>query len=169
MLHFVYEKIVNTPGRPELAYLKQGEGSKQLLIERFKQKQNSVLFATSSFWEGIDVAGDALRCVILTKLPFKVPSNPLFQAMSELHEREGRDAFSEYSLPHACLKFKQGFGRLIRSKTDRGCVVCLDKRIMTKSYGKMFLQSLPPCPIVYDESARVLEKMARFYQSKSSS
>jgi ATP-dependent DNA helicase DinG len=165
MLHFVYQKILASKDRPSLTYMKQGDSSKQLLIEQFKQKKDSVLFATSSFWEGIDVAGDALRCVILTKLPFKVPSNPLFQAMSELYEKQGKDPFSEYSLPQACLKFKQGFGRLIRTKTDRGCVVCLDKRIMTKPYGKVFLKSLPPCPIIHDTSAVMLQKMDRFYRS----
>ena len=164
LLHFVYEKIVRASDSPALSYMKQGDGSKQSLIERFKQRKDSVLFATSSFWEGIDVAGEALRSVIITKLPFKVPSNPLFQAMSELYEKEGRDPFSEYSLPQACLKFKQGFGRLIRTKTDRGCVICLDKRVMTKSYGKVFLKSLPPCPVFYEDTSRIVEKMELFYQ-----
>ncbi len=164
MLHYVYEKVTRSFDRPAASYMKQGETSKQALIEKFKQKQDSVLFATSSFWEGIDVAGETLRCVVITKLPFKVPSDPLFQAMSEMYEEDGKDSFSEYSLPHACLKFKQGFGRLIRTKSDRGCVVCLDRRVMTKPYGKVFLKSLPPCPVIYEERSRMIEKMNLFYQ-----
>ncbi len=164
MLHFVYEKVMRSFDKPAASYMKQGETSKQALIEKFKEKKDSVLFATSSFWEGIDVAGDTLRCVVITKLPFKVPSDPLFQAMSEMYEEDGKDSFSEYSLPHACLKFKQGFGRLIRTKTDRGCVVCLDRRVMTKPYGKVFLKSLPPCPVVYEETDLMIEKMNLFYK-----
>ncbi len=164
MLHFVYEKITRSYDKPSASYMKQGESSKQTLIENFKKAKDGVLFATSSFWEGIDIAGNALRCVVITKLPFRVPSDPLFQAMSEMYEKEGRDSFSEYSLPLACLKFKQGFGRLIRTKSDRGCVVCLDRRVMTKPYGKSFLKSLPPCPVIYEDSKLLVEKMKMFYQ-----
>ena len=164
MLQKCYDKIVKAPDRLPFHYLRQGEAAKQTLIEKFKQKKDSVLFATSSFWEGIDIAGNALRCVILTKLPFRVPSEPLFQAMSEMYTKEGKDPFSEYSLPQACLKFKQGFGRLIRTKEDRGCVVCLDKRIMTKPYGKAFLKSLPNCPVVYKKRVELFKSMQEFYQ-----
>lgn len=164
MLHFVYERLMKSFDLPKASYMKQGEAAKQTLIDRFKSKKDSVLFATSSFWEGIDIAGDALRCVVITKLPFKVPSDPLFQAMSEMYEKEGRDPFSEYSLPQACLKFKQGFGRLIRTKTDRGCVVCLDQRVKTKGYGKSFLKSLPPCPVIYETSNKMIEEMETFYR-----
>lgn len=164
MLQKCYDKIVKASDKLALNYLKQGEASKLTLIERFRQKKNSVLFATSSFWEGIDIAGEALRCVVLTKLPFRVPSDPLFQAMSEMYTKEGKDPFSEYSLPHACLKFKQGFGRLIRTKEDRGCVVCLDKRIMTKNYGKTFLKSLPNSPVIYKKKSELIKRMEEFYQ-----
>ncbi len=164
MLHFVYEKVVRASDRPQASYMKQGDASKQTLIDRFKQNEDSVLFATSSFWEGIDIAGETLRCVVITKLPFKVPSDPLFQAMSEMYEKEGKDPFSEYSLPHACLKFKQGFGRLIRTKSDRGCVVCLDRRVKTKPYGKAFLKSLPPCPVIYEDTDKMIEEMDLFYR-----
>lgn len=165
MLEKCYEKIVSSPRSPKLSYLKQGEESKKTLLEKFKQKKDSVLFATSSFWEGVDIAGDALRCVIITKLPFKVPSDPLFQAMSELYTKEGKDPFMDYSLPLACLQFKQGFGRLIRTGNDRGCVVCLDKRIMSKPYGKAFLKSLPTCPISYKKQKELLQEIEQFYYS----
>lgn len=164
MLHIVYEKVQRSFHKPKASYMKQGEMARPLLVERFKKNTDSVLFATSSFWEGIDIAGDALRCVVMTKLPFKVPSEPLFQAMSEVYETEGKDPFSQYSLPQACLKFKQGFGRLIRTKEDRGCVVCLDRRVMTKPYGKAFLKSLPPCPVLYEDQEQMLEKMDLFYR-----
>ncbi len=163
MLQSCYDKIVGSIDSPKLSYLRQGECSRQMLVERFKERQDSVLFATSSFWEGIDIAGETLRCVILIKLPFKVPGEPLFQAMSEMYQRGGKDPFVEYSLPQACLKFKQGFGRLIRTKTDRGCVVCLDKRIMTKSYGKVFLSGIPSCPISYKKGSELIKDVEAFY------
>ncbi len=166
MLQMAFDKIVNSIDSPKLSYMRQGECSRQLLIERFKERQDSVLFATSSFWEGIDIAGDALRCVVLVKLPFKVPGEPLFQAMSEMYQREGKDPFVEYSLPQACLKFKQGFGRLIRTKTDKGCVICLDKRIMTKSYGKVFLNGIPSCPISYKKTSEMLQDLENFYTKR---
>lgn len=167
-LQSCYAKIVHTKNKGSYTYLKQGDLPRQILIEKFKENKNSVLFATSSFWEGIDIAGEALRCVVLTKLPFKVPTEPLLQAMSEKLVKAGKDPFSSYSLPDACLKFKQGFGRLIRTKEDRGCVVCLDKRIMTKSYGKHFLQSLPSCPVIFKNSKEMLERMRQFYSPSSS-
>ena len=163
MLEKCYAKIVNSSKSPNLSYFKQGEESKKTLLEKFRQKKDSVLFATSSFWEGVDIAGEALRCVIITKLPFKVPSDPLFQAMSELYTKEGKDPFMDYSLPQACLQFKQGFGRLIRTNSDRGCVICLDKRIMTKAYGKAFLKSLPSCPVSYKKQTELLLEAREFY------
>lgn len=165
MLQKCYALIVSSADRPQGTYMRQGEAPRHELIERFKSVKDGVLFATSSFWEGIDIAGDSLRCVVLTKLPFKVPSEPFFQAMSEMVEKEGKDPFSEYSLPLACLKFKQGFGRLIRTQTDRGAVICLDKRVMNKSYGKVFLKSLPDCPVIYDKSPEIIKKLDLFYKN----
>jgi ATP-dependent DNA helicase DinG len=164
MLQKCYDKIVLSSDAPPFQYLKQGEAPRHLLVEKFKKRSNSVLFATSSFWEGIDIAGDALRCVVITKLPFRVPTDPLFRSMSEMYEKEGKDPFREYSLPQASLKFKQGFGRLIRTKEDRGCVICLDGRVMKKSYGKVFLRGLPPCPIIYKDETSMVEEIKRFYQ-----
>lgn len=117
----------------------------QMLAE-FKKTPRSVLFGTSSFWQGVDVQGEALQCVIITRLPFSVPERPLIEARVEAIRNRGEDPFMEYSLPEAILKFKQGFGRLIRTKQDHGHVVILDPRILTKRYGQNFLRSLPDCP-----------------------
>jgi ATP-dependent DNA helicase DinG len=127
--------------------LKQGEASKSALLERFKTSGQAVLFATSSFWQGIDVQGEALSCVIIDKLPFAAPSEPLVEARIDQLKEQGRDPFYEYQIPSAIITLKQGLGRLIRSKKDTGVLSILDTRILTKSYGKIFLQSLPKCRI----------------------
>ncbi len=123
--------------------LKQGEAPKGRLIEEFKRDVSSILFATASFWEGVDVQGEALSLVIIDKLPFSVPSDPVAQARAEAVEARGGSAFMELSVPEATIRFKQGFGRLIRSRADRGVVAVLDKRLITKRYGQTFLRSLP--------------------------
>ena len=135
---------------PRLPYptLLQGRTSRSRLLEEFRNKENAVLFATSSFWQGIDVKGDALSCVIVDKLPFQVPSDPLVQARIHQIETDGGNAFSDYQVPAAILRLKQGFGRLIRSRTDRGILAILDSRLRTKGYGKLFLASLPDYSIV---------------------
>lgn len=120
------------------------------LISEFKQSMNSVLFGTDSFWEGVDIPGDILRNVIITKLPFSVPSHPVTQAKYEYIESIGKRSFTELALPEAIIKFKQGFGRLIRTKRDQGIVVILDTRILSKPYGKKFLAAIPQCEIEYD-------------------
>jgi len=117
------------------------------LLQRFKEDRDSVLFGTDSFWQGVDVPGEALSNVILTRLPFAVPDHPLTQAKCERIIAEGGDAFREFSLPEALLKFRQGVGRLIRTQQDKGIVVILDNRILTKPYGKAFLAVLPKCPV----------------------
>jgi len=122
------------------------------LLQRFKEDRDSVLFGTDSFWQGVDVPGDALSNVILTRLPFAVPDHPLTQAKCERIEAQGGDAFREFSLPEALLKFRQGVGRLIRTQNDKGIVVLLDNRVLTKPYGKAFLAVLPKCPIEIVES-----------------
>jgi len=127
-----------------LTVLRQGETNRQLLLERFVADPRSVLFATDSFWEGVDVRGDALRCVVITKLPFRVPTEPIEEARVEEIQKRGGNAFREHALPQAVIKLKQGFGRLIRSRTDRGAVVLLDSRVVNKFYGRVFLDSLPP-------------------------
>lgn len=143
---------------------KQGDNNRQDLLKNFRKTNHSILMGTDSFWEGVDVAGDALRCVIIVKLPFKVPSEPIIQARTEAITLRGGDPFFEYTVPHAIVKFKQGFGRLIRNKWDRGCIVCLDNRIVTKGYGRLFLNSLPPCERAFGTSQNVYAKMADFYR-----
>jgi ATP-dependent DNA helicase DinG len=128
--------------------LVQGGGvPRSKLLEQFKSTPCSVLFGTDSFWGGVDVPGEALSNVIITRLPFAVPDHPLIEAKLELIEERGGDPFTEYSLPEAILKLRQGVGRLIRTKTDRGIIVILDNRIVTKPYGRAFMQALPKCPV----------------------
>ena len=128
--------------------LVQGSGAPRgRLLEQFKTTARSVLFGTDSFWMGVDVPGEALSNVIITRLPFAVPDHPLIEAKLELIQERGGDPFTEYSLPEAILKLRQGVGRLIRTKSDRGIVVILDNRIVTKPYGRSFLQALPKCPV----------------------
>jgi len=123
-----------------IAVLGQGiDGSRRSLLERFKEFPGTVLLGTSSFWEGVDVVGDALSVLVIAKLPFSVPTDPIFAARSEQFD----DPFNQYAVPQSILRFKQGFGRLIRSKEDRGVVAVLDRRLLTKKYGQMFLESLP--------------------------
>lgn len=121
----------------------QGGMTRHRLLQKFKSSNSPVLFGMDSFWEGVDIPGDQLSCVILTRLPFRVPTEPVQEARVEAMRREGLDAFRLFSLPQAVLRFKQGFGRLIRTREDRGVVVVLDSRMATKNYGRDFLNSLP--------------------------
>jgi ATP-dependent DNA helicase DinG len=133
--------------------LKQGEAPKSELLEKFRADIHSVLFATSSFWEGVDVEGEALSLVIIDKLPFASPSDPLTRARLDDIEARGGNSFRDLSMPSAALTLKQGFGRLIRSRTDVGIVAILDSRIANKRYGTYFLDSLPPAPLAWTAPA----------------
>jgi ATP-dependent DNA helicase DinG len=132
----------------DMNLLIQGGGApRNKLLEQFKSTPRAVLFGTDSFWGGVDVPGEALSNVIITRLPFAVPDHPLIEAKLELIEERGGDPFTEYSLPEAILKLRQGVGRLIRTKNDHGIIVILDNRIVTRPYGRAFMQALPKCPV----------------------
>ncbi len=144
----------------DITVLAQSSGmSRQQLMDQFRQEESrSVLLGTRSFWEGVDVPGDALQAVIITKLPFDVPSDPVFAARSEMFD----SPFFEYSIPETVLRFRQGFGRLIRRQTDAGVVAVLDKRVLTKRYGRMFLESLPECTVLRQRTERLGELTLRW-------
>ncbi len=144
-LESVRRTIAPTMAAQGLTLLAQGEAPRTRLLERFKTARGAVLLGTDSFWEGIDVPGEALSLVILTRLPFDVPTEPIGLARSERMQAAGRSPFYEYALPRAVLKLKQGFGRLIRTTSDRGAVVICDPRVKSRSYGRTFLNALPPC------------------------
>jgi ATP-dependent DNA helicase DinG len=129
--------------------LSQGTAPRSQLLKQFREIPHSVLFATSSFWQGVDVVGDALSCVIIDKLPFASPGDPIMAARIDAIRDRGGDPFSEYQVPLAILALQQGLGRLIRHRRDRGVLAILDPRLRTKGYGRRFIASLPPAPLVY--------------------
>ena len=150
----------------EFPLLVHGESSRDSLLSRFRATSGSVLLGTASFWEGVDVPGDALRGLVIAKLPFKVPSEPLTAAHCEAIERAGGDAFAEYMLPHAALRLKQGFGRLIRTSTDSGVVVIADPRVIRMGYGRELLRVLPPARRAVGNWAELRGEIERFYRTE---
>ena len=143
--------------------LMQGEGSRSGILDKFRSTPNAVLFATSSFWQGVDVRGEALSCVIIDKLPFAVPSDPVIGARQRYIDNHGGNSFNSYSVPAAIITLKQGLGRLIRSATDRGVLSILDPRIVTKGYGQQFRKSLPPSRVT-----RKIEDVESFFSAANS-
>lgn len=152
MLNLCAERLQAWLLSQQISLYSQGEGTpRTLLLDRFKKDPRSVLFGAESFWQGVDVPGDALQNVIVTKLPFSVPDHPLLEARLDSIRAKGGNPFMDYQVPEAAIKLKQGFGRLIRSKTDTGQVVILDPRVQTKRYGRLFLESLPNCTLAFDK------------------
>lgn len=150
MLNYCEKKLRESLREAGINILAQGHYSRNYIIDKFKQEENQIIFGTDSFWEGVDIKGENLQVLIIMKLPFPVPSEPVAAARMEMIRKEGKNPFIQYSLPRAVIRFKQGFGRLIRSKQDRGVIICFDNRLITKQYGSFFLNSLPEgCPVNY--------------------
>lgn len=163
-LNYAFNKLHEPLGEEGIMSMKQGSAPRHKLLEMFRKDVNSVLFATDSFWEGVDVEGEALECVILAKLPFRVPTEPVVEARAEKIEKDGGNPFVEYTVPQAVIRFRQGFGRLIRRRTDRGAIIILDSRVLTRSYGSAFLRSLPDARFVSAEKSEVLAALREFFQ-----
>jgi ATP-dependent DNA helicase DinG len=143
--------------------LKQGDDDRTRLLKDFLSDTKSCLFATDSFWEGVDAPGDTLRLVIICRLPFRTPGDPVLEARREKIQENGGNPFMELSLPQAVMKFKQGFGRLMRRSADRGVVVVLDGRLLKKSYGQVFLKSLPETGTSFCDLENITRDMERFF------
>jgi ATP-dependent DNA helicase DinG len=151
-------------GRIPFPLMVQGQAPRRELLERFREDVASVLFATRSFWQGVDVVGEALSCVIIHKLPFGFPGDPILEARLEYIQQQGGDPFWDYQVPSAIITLRQGLGRLIRSEQDRGALCILDRRLLSRGYGRAFLESLPPCRVTSE-----LEDLLRFFRSESGS
>jgi ATP-dependent DNA helicase DinG len=149
-------------GRVPFPLMVQGQAPRTELLERFREDVTSVLFATRSFWQGVDVVGEALSCVIIHKLPFGFPGDPILEARLEYIQQQGGDPFWDYQVPSAIITLRQGLGRLIRSEQDRGALCILDRRLLSRGYGRAFLESLPPCPMTSG-----LQAVERFFRSES--
>ncbi|MFZ5919095.1 MAG: helicase C-terminal domain-containing protein [Chloroflexota bacterium] len=163
-LRATQQAIARPLANADISLFSQGSGtSRAQLLEDFRTTERSVLLGTRSFWEGIDVLGPALSCLVITRLPFSVPTDPIFAARAETFD----DPFTDYSVPETILRFRQGFGRLIRSTTDRGLVLMLDKRVLTKRYGIKFLNSLPPCQVIRAPLSDLPRTAARWVDTAS--
>jgi len=147
----------------DLTPMRQGEINRHMLLNRFRNERNAVLFGTDSFWEGVDVKGKALELVVITRLPFRVPTEPILEARADRIAAGGGDPFMEYTVPQAVIKFKQGFGRLIRSRGDRGAVLIFDSRVLSRNYGRFFLDSLPMSRLTRGEGETVFREMSAFF------
>jgi ATP-dependent DNA helicase DinG len=163
MLDKVYRELELDMASMGIKGLKHGAAPRHKLLEDFRKFPSAALFGTDSFWEGVDVEGDSLSNVIITKLPFSVPDDPVIEARQEEIAAMGGNPFMEYTVPQAVIKFRQGFGRLIRSKRDRGCIMVFDKRIIDKNYGREFIDSLPGCRVVTGNRETIFERVLEFF------
>ena len=158
----IYKKLAVDLKDKGIEVLGQGvSGGRMKIIEKFRRNPRHVILGTSSFWEGVDIPGESLSCLIIAKLPFEVPSEPVFKARSEEYD----NSFVDYALPQAVMRFKQGFGRLIRSKSDKGVVIVLDRRIETAEYGLKFLESLPEAGVEYGKTEDITKVLSDFFKS----
>lgn len=162
LMDFVFEKLKPRLSVMDITALKQGDADRYSLLEQFKADKDSVLFATDSFWEGVDAPGDTLRLVIITKLPFRMPDEPIYKARYKKLQEEGISGFNALSLPEAVMRLKQGFGRLMRHTTDKGIVLILDSRIVSKNYGAHMLRSLPESYHPETETKTLGQKIENF-------
>ncbi|MCK5913687.1 MAG: helicase, partial [Desulfuromusa sp.] len=163
LLRQVHDELSPILEAQRLRCLRQGQENRHQLLKRFAEDENSILFGTDSFWEGVDVPGRSLEQVIIARLPFRVPTEPVLEARSQAIEQRGGDPFMEYTVPQAVIRFKQGFGRLIRHRNDRGVVMILDSRVVKRGYGRMFLRSLPPARVVRGSSDEVFTEVGQFF------
>lgn len=164
MLQQFHRELQMRLERKGFTLFRQGDEERMLLLQRFRKATKGVLFGTDSFWEGVDIAGEALRCVVIVKLPFQVPNDPVVEAQHEAITKQGGNPFYDLTVPKAAMKFKQGFGRLMRTKDDRGCVICLDPRLLSKSYGKKILAVLPSCRNSFTQRHTVLADLRNFFR-----
>ena len=161
-LRLSYNNIFSTMLANGIKLLRQGSDDNARILKNFKDDFSSVVFATDSFWQGVDVPGESLSQVIIVKLPFTVPNDPVFKARSEAIRKKGGNSFMELSVPEAIIKFRQGVGRLIRKNTDKGTVVVLDRRIYEKQYGSLFLANVPECKKYYEPVSKILDIIEEF-------
>jgi len=167
LLNRMYDDLKSYFDGERILLLAQGKGnSRTNLINQFREFNDSVLFGTDSFWEGIDVPGEALELLVIPKLPFDVPSDPVVEARMEEIKKAGGNAFLEYSVPEAIIKFRQGFGRLIRTKSDFGAVIITDNRLSRMQYGKHFLNSLPAETSVFKTQKELLSAIKGWFDEK---
>jgi len=163
-LDMIYDDVADDMYKLQRPLYAQGKGgSRSSILEEFKKVNNAVLLGTSSFWEGVDVQGESLSLLILYKIPFQVPSEPLVEAYIDKLEREQKDSFMHYMLPNALLRIRQGFGRLIRSKTDRGIVLIMDSRVSRKRYGSYFKEILPGKHLELKDELHMINELTRFF------
>jgi ATP-dependent DNA helicase DinG len=166
LLKEMYAAVQPEMSRAGIRLMKQGDADRSRLLDDFRAERSSVLFATDSFWEGVDAPGDTLQMVILCRLPFRVPTEPVLRARMASIEARGGNPFGELSLPDAVVRMRQGFGRLMRRHDDTGVVLILDPRIVTKQYGSIFLESLPPARRVIAPASEVLREVNAFFGQK---